>query len=298
LTPLHVSCAVQGGYVAHSAAMLRSVLAHRGGHELVVHYLHGPTLPRRDGKRLERMVHRGGGELRLHEIADDRVAALPAAGYFTAAMWYRIFLPELVPEADRVLYLDVDTIAVDALAPLWDVDLSRAWLGAVTNVFEPWHAGRPAALGLAGPDVYFNSGVLLLNLEELRRDRCTGALYDFAVEHAAELQWPDQDALNVVLGARRVALHPRWNAMNSVMLFDSAADVFGAEAVREARARPAIRHFEGPSINKPWHLECTRPHRGAYRRHRLRTPWPLYRPDGLSVRGLARRALRRPHPSG
>ena len=66
-------------------------------------------------------------------------------------MWYRIFLPELLPDVDRVLYLDADTIAVDSLAPLWEIDLDDSYLGAVTNVFQANHVHRPAELGLAGP---------------------------------------------------------------------------------------------------------------------------------------------------
>ena len=71
-----------------------------------------------------------------------------------------------------------------------------------------------------------------------------------------ELEWPDQDALNVVLGARRFALHPRWNRMNSLLLFPSDADVFGAEPSREARERPGDPPLRGPGANKPWHYLC------------------------------------------
>ena len=88
--------------------MLHSVAAHRGGLELVIHYLHAPGLVRRDRAGLERAV---GGALDFIEIADERVAHLPVREYFTAAMWYRLLLPELLEEVDRVLYLDVDTLA-------------------------------------------------------------------------------------------------------------------------------------------------------------------------------------------
>ncbi len=202
---LDVSCAVQGSYVPHSAAMLHSVLTATEGHAVRVHYLHGPGLRRRDRRRLAGMVGELGGELRLHEIAEERIADLPVSDYFTSAMWYRVLLPELLPDAERVLYLDVDTLALDSIAPLWDVDLSGALLAAVTNVFMSWQAHRPVKdLGLSGPEVYFNSGVLLMNLEAMRAEDTAAAVRAYAVGN--DLEWPDQDALNVVLGARRVAL--------------------------------------------------------------------------------------------
>lgn len=274
---LDVSCAVQGAYVPHSAAMIRSLLTATPGHTVRVHYLHGPRLRPWTRRRLARFVAGLGGEVVFHRIADRAVGGLPVSGYFTAAMWYRILLPELLPGVGRVLYLDVDTLALDDVSPLWDVDLDGAYLGAVTNVFEHRFAGRPAELGLAGPEVYFNSGVLLLNLDEMRRGGAAERIRAVATERGDALLWPDQDALNVVLGERRVALHPRWNAMNSVFLFDWADEVFGAAAVAEARERPAIRHFEGPGPNKPWAADSFAPHRDAYATHRRATPWPAGR---------------------
>lgn len=286
MSELHVSCAVQGGYVPHSAAMLHSLLAARGEHDMRVHYLHGPTLPARAKRRLERMVTGQGGAIEFLEVSDDAVGDLPDHGRFTSAMWYRIFLPELVPGADRVLYVDVDTLAVDALAPLWDVELGDHLLGAVTNVFEPFRLGRIDELGLPGPEVYFNSGVLFMNLDAMRAAGSTEALRAFAVERGAELLWPDQDTLNLVLGERRLALHPRWNAMNSVLQFDNAAEVLGERETAEARGAPAIRHFEGPAQNKPWHVASDTPHRELYFAHRRATPWPRGRLDGVPRRAV------------
>jgi lipopolysaccharide biosynthesis glycosyltransferase len=292
MTALHVACAADAGYAPHSAAMLHSVMANRGEGDLRIHYLHGPGFPQDSAQRIRGMVEAGGAAISFYELADERIAGLPEMDFVTSAMWYRIFLGELLPEVDRVLYLDVDTIAVDSIEPLWDVDLADSYVAAVTNVFYlRSHAQRPVELGIDPAD-YFNSGVVLMNLELMRRDGSARALFDYAAGHAAELAWPDQDALNVVLGKRRVPLHPRWNCMNSVLLFPWAADVFGAEAVDEARARPGIRHFEGPTINKPWHYGCKSPMREVYFEHRRQTPWPRCRIEGVTPRNVLRRLAR------
>jgi hypothetical protein len=84
--------------------------------------------------------------------------------------------------------------------------------------------------------------------------------------------------------------------MNSVVYFDQANDVFGTEAVEEARRQPAIRHFEGPSINKPWHLLCEWKNREIYFEHRRETPWPRHWPTGLTLGNVlvwSRRRLRK-----
>src|SRR6266568_2780000 len=161
---VHVACAADGAYVPHCAAMLHSLLDQRGGRQLAVHYLHGPAFetPWRDG--LARMMEGGSAAITFHEVPDEAVAGLPVQRFFTPAIWYRIMAPELLGGLDRILYLDADIIAVDSVAPLWDVDLDGAIVAAVTNVPEPHHANRPRQLGLPESQEYFNSGVMLMDL--------------------------------------------------------------------------------------------------------------------------------------
>ncbi len=68
-----------------------------------------------------------------------------------SSLWYRIFLGELMPEVDRVLYLDADTIAVDSLAPLWATELgTTTWARSPTSSCASTRAG-PSASGWPGP---------------------------------------------------------------------------------------------------------------------------------------------------
>ena len=80
--------------------------------------------------------------------------------------------------------------------------------------------------------------------------------------------------------------------MNAIVLFPRAAEVLGADAVAEARRDPAIRHFEGPDFNKPWHLLCEHPMREVYFAHRRQTPWPRVIPEGITIRNVTTRARR------
>lgn len=285
----HVACAVAGAYDAHSAVMLRSLATSAGGAALHVHYLHGGDLAPRSRRRISAMLEGLGCAVTFHAIAPEETRDLPVVGEFTAAMWYRILLPELLPGVDRILYLDVDTLVLEPVTPLWELDLDGSYLAAVDNVLLTHHRHRPAAIGLDPTTAYFNSGVLLMNLALMRQDGCTARLRERAIRDAAKLEWPDQDVLNLVLGERRVALHPRWNCMNSLWARE-AVDVFAPVELEEARARPALRHFEGPGANKPWHAACRVPHADVYFEHRRRSPWPRCRRTG-TPRERGRRVL-------
>lgn len=294
--PLELACAARHDYVPHAAAMLHSALTADPRMTARVHFLHGADLPEDYPGRLAGMVEELGGEIVFHLIRDEDVAGLRTREQLPASHWYRIFLPRLLPEAERVLYLDGDLIVLDSLAELWATSLGDNYLAAVTNVFQDNDTDRPARLGLPEGQRYFNSGVMLMNLDLMRRDDSTAALIECANRNFDLLSWPEQDALNVVLGDRHLQLDPRWNLMNSILLFPRSAEEFGAEAVREAAADPAIRHFEGPAVNKPWHILCERGMRDLYVEHRKRTPWPKVKLEGVTPANLARRAVRSLRP--
>jgi lipopolysaccharide biosynthesis glycosyltransferase len=307
---LHVACAVDRGWLPHCAAMLHSLMVSHPS-SVRVHFLPGEDVTTELEDRVSEMVRGLGGDVSIHRVPHDRVSGLsdwiaaaqvrmPSGGVARAAEWYRIFLPELLPELDRVLYLDVDIIVRDSLWQLWRIDLSDHWLGAVTTVFPgaKWGDSHCAALGLSRQD-YFNAGVLMMNLHELRRDDCARRVIDYAMahadrlaagrledrgfrafqayagEHPGRLLFAVQDPLNAVLAPRRLSLHPRWNCMHQIVHGSESESVFGADLLEEARRNPAIRHYEGGPEIKPWHLRARPEDRELYWRHRNATPWQI-----------------------
>jgi hypothetical protein len=80
--------------------------------------------------------------------------------------------------------------------------------------------------------------------------------------------------------------------MNSLLEFPWSVYVFGLRAVAETRESPAIRHFEGPARNKPWHYLCPTEMRAPYLKHRRQTPWPDVRLEGRTPAAMWARAVR------
>jgi lipopolysaccharide biosynthesis glycosyltransferase len=210
-----------------------------------------------------------------HHDIEAAVESFPAMTVVGSQMtWARVVLADVLADLDRVLYVDGDTLTVQSALPLWEESLDGAVVAAVTDVHDHAHHPYLHSLGIGDPAEYFNAGVVLIDLGEWRRCGLTEALVDFVEARGPHLRWHDQDALNVVCAGRRKHLHPRWNAMNSLWRPNGlAAEMFGADTVAEAIADPAILHFEGPSVNKPWHYLSRHPWRASYRAARHDTPW-------------------------
>jgi lipopolysaccharide biosynthesis glycosyltransferase len=289
---LHIACAADGKYLPHCAAMLASVFAVDAPAKILVHFMHSPGMDRAARDQLYNWIREQGAEANFIAIPDEAVADLPRIPSIPQIMWYRVLLPILLPQLERILYLDADIVAMSSLLPLWETPLEGQWLAAVDNVMEPHVRKHPVELGLSSENDYFNSGVLLFNLKQMRADDCTAGILEFARNPKMRLSWPDQDALNIVLASRRVHLHPRWNCQNTLFFCAHGEHTFGRQTMQEAVSAPSLLHFEGYALTKPWNYMCTHPHRDLYWKFRAKTPWPQKRMDDFTVAN----ALIRPLP--
>lgn len=288
---IHIACAADGKYLPHCAAMLASIFAVDSPESVVVHFMHSPGMDDESRDRLRNWILAHGAQADFIAIPDDAVNDLPRIDCIPQIMWYRVMLPRLLPQLDRILYLDADIIAMTSLRPLWETPMEGQWLAAVDNVMEPHVRQHPLELGLPAENDYFNSGVLLFNLQQMRADDCTERILGFARNPTMKLSWPDQDGLNIILASRRVRLHPRWNSQNTLFFYDHGEHTFGKQLVQEVLNAPGLLHFEGYHLTKPWHYMCTHPHRELYWKYRSKTPWPERNPEGFTLANAVIRPL-------
>jgi lipopolysaccharide biosynthesis glycosyltransferase len=169
-----------------------------------------------------------------------------------------------------LLWLDVDVVVLDDLRPLAGIDLEGCYVAGVDDMLMH-RPGHLELLGIEPSTGYFNAGVLVLDVEAIRRDGKDVTLVSETQRLAPWLFWRDQDALNVVLGERRLRLHPRWNVTFMVLFAPLANRLYGETAAREAVERPGVRHFLGK--DKPWLEGRPPPYAEAYWLHRRATPF-------------------------
>ncbi len=290
MSRMSIAFVTDAGYLPWCGTALLSAVDAHPGQDLDLHVVHDGTLTDADTERLREVV-RAPATLTVHAVDPARVRHLPRLSRFGSVVWLRFLLPELLPDHDRVVYLDADTFVADDLWSLATADLAGNPVGAVANVVPAPDWPRLARLGFSDPADVLNSGVLVMDLARMRAEDTWGQIGDTVAAFADQIAWPDQDALNLVCAGRWTRLHPRFNAQNSVFAWpEPAQGVFGAAAVAEAVADPAVVHFEGPSLCKPWHALSTHPWRDRYRATLARTPWAgtRWEDDGRPVRVIGR----------
>lgn len=136
---------------------------------------------------------------------------------FPLTVFLRIFAPYIIDQdAERMIYIDVDTIVQDDISTLWNMPLGNYTIGAVqdySGTIDCKWAGIPnyKQLGLAGDSKYFNSGVLLINPKKWRAEKITDKVIEVLVKYKEFVVMPDQYGLNVVFANNWLELNPKWN---------------------------------------------------------------------------------------
>lgn len=288
---IELTTAADAAYAPHVGAMLHSAFTATPGESFRVHFLHRPGFDPGEAERLGTLCRAHGAEFRTVEVNPRWLEGLPVGGWYVQEAWYRVFLPELLPGVDRVLWLDADTIVRESLRPLWDTPLGGKALAAVPNAVLYAAAGTVARLGIADRRRYFNTGVLLCDLARMRAQGSERLLRAAAAANREWIRFADQDVLNCVYHGDYVRLPLAWNVLtHSYINVPETLRVHGEQEFREAMHAPRILHFTGRLAKKPWSYRCSHPHRELYLQHRAAAGWPPPRdPDRSLGARLARR---------
>lgn len=285
----HVAIICGDAYSRHAGALLSSLLTYHPGGSIIVHFVPGPDVTEENLARLHHVADRFSYDLHVHRIPPELTAGLPILGRIGEIGWYRMLLGAVLPDLDRILYLDSDMVITDSLLPIFDRDLGHDLAAAVENAYLPQREFDFDRLSMDPAQGYINTGVLLLNLDRLRAGAAE-AMFDRGHKDKSLIKMAEQDVINIVFGDEIQRMHPRWNCQNALFLAqEGTAKVFGADVVAEAIADPAVVHFEGPGMCKPWHYLCDHPLRNLYLDHLASTPWkkPVY--EGRTPLNIARR---------
>ena len=225
------------------------------------------------------------------EVLEGTLPSFSDREYFTRAILFRLALDKLAPaDCRRVIYLDSDIVALRDVRELWRIDLGDRPLGAVKDPdVDGVQFARRWGLSPQTPD-YFNSGVLLIDLERMRAESLFSAAADFVARHERDIRFADQDALNWALWGRWHSLDVTWN-MQRIMVINAMGqncpeqNRFGAEG-------PALVHFTG--AEKPWLPGAYHPWAWLYWESLGRTPFvnEVVRVHGVRVYERLRHWLR------
>eukprot|EP00049_Salpingoeca_infusionum_P010137 m.171596 g.171596 ORF g.171596 m.171596 type:complete len:967 (+) comp14554_c0_seq1:291-3191(+) len=295
-SPVVIACACDASY-AHACGVMLSSLAKHCSQEVVV-YLLDFGLTDKDKEYLRSVTSDKKMALNVLDLDGLPAGGLPT-GKLPQSTWGRLLvIRDKRVHTDRLLFLDCDTLIRGDIAELWQSSLHGKPLGAVVDFGHPHGHDTLAKHGWkVGCDLYFNAGVLLMDVAALRKN--CDEWFEFAVGQSGLLKHQDQDVMNLWLQGQWHSLPLKWNAQGlgtyANFRVKAATDCHLTDALFTQRelddlARDCvIVHFTGdlhprpsavlnpwaPPSSKPWGYWKAKghPHAGDWWETLSQTPW-------------------------
>lgn len=252
-------------YVPYVATVLSSILTNSSAKYNYDILLMNKDINPHEQKKLKSIIEdKSNFSLRFINVSrfEESFKSLFLRGHFTIETWFRLLLPEILPDYDKVLYLDSDLVVNADIAELYNTNIDKYLLAAchdadtagLYNGFEPKKKNyMDNILKIAKPYDYFQAGVILFNLAEFRKQLKTDETLKFAASYEWELL--DQDVLNYLAQEKVKFVDMAWNVMYDwnyirIKKIVSRAPKYLQDEYMTAHANPKIIHYAGP--DKPW----------------------------------------------
>lgn len=257
--------------------MITSVCVNNPDVAITFHILHNDSVSDKDRSDLEDIITGFKGKtITFYTVDITRFPCLQKVslelGYPQSA-YYRLFLSELLPPIPKVLYLDTDIIVRHALRTLWNTDLADSAVGVVPDGLEETkelyeRLDYPSRFG------YFNSGVMLINLNYWRSHHLVTVFMDYLQKNAKKLLYADQDILNYIFKDCKTSLPITYNLSSGFLWTHPKYDYQKYEKeLIEARKDPVILHFAG---SQPWianNKQPVHPYASSFFKYQNMTKW-------------------------
>ncbi len=249
---INILVTLNRGYVGPLTVMLKSLVSSHCGENMDV-YVMNSTLCSEDYESVRSRINCDRCRLIDVKIDDSMLNDAPVTDRYPKEMYYRIFASKFLPEdISRILYLDPDLVVIKDLSELYNMDMDGYLFAAATHVNRPLRKINNLRIQSESDGPYINSGVMLMNIEALRREQDFDTVFEYIRKRRRMLFWPDQDIISAIYSNMILDIDPYIYNMSEKLLFLRLGDygVKGGVDLEWVRQNSAIIHYCGR--NKPW----------------------------------------------
>ena len=237
--PIHLAVSFDEKFLSPFYVLLTSIFENNGGNYFKIHAIAHHVNPQ-EIVNIRNFVSANNAEIIYYEVYNRMMKQIAAAGtksHYAAATYFRLFFPVLLNrEIKKVIYIDVDTVVIGDLLELYNLPVEGVPVAASPDT---------GVIGINDTGSYFNAGVLLIHLENWRKQKITERSIQYLNKYPGQLNYADQDALNVVLTNNWHAISNRFN-----LTFNDIPPLLTKGKYGEYLLDKVIIHYTG--INKPW----------------------------------------------
>lgn len=274
-------------YAAFAGVSITSLLENNKIMEEINIYILGEELADTSIKKLQSLASKYKCNIIFKEIGIIiqfmKECGMPSyRGAYSANL--RLFLPLILDDAemdDRILYLDADTIVVKPLDGLFSIDMQDY---AVAMALDSLGARYKETIGLKADERYYNSGVILFEMTNWQKYKCTERIIESLKAGNMHFTSPDQDLLNTVCKKEILCISPIYNLQPIHLAFHikdyyqcyGQGIYYDKKQLREAINAVVIFHCFRFLGEFPWHDGNLHPNNELFDKYLAISPWNDY----------------------
>lgn len=231
-------------YLAQMKIALRSII-NRTTEEITV-YLINSELSEKEIHEIEEIIDIEKDILVDVKVPDSIITDLKVDKKFRKENFYKLLIPQLLPdELEKVLYIDVDIIAKKDISEIFNINLGNYLYAAVEDyMVNSKMKDYIKELGFCDSEKYINTGVLLINLKELRKYNYLVEYVEYINKEIGNFKFFDQQVINAFHHGKFLVIEEKYNLIPQ---YKNAVD-FIKYHIRVDK-EPVIIHYAGM---KPW----------------------------------------------
>ena len=217
--PIVLVLASDQGYFEGLWVTLISLMVFTNTKRHIKIYIMDGGIEKASKKQLQKQLHKINNNFEIKWLIADIEKFKSFKSMNNSYVCYsRILIPEIIVEP-KVIWLDVDLLVLKDIELLWEVDLHDSAIGACLEAPKTLFKNDVDNLTdfhIPEDSSYFNSGVLLMNNDALRKINFASHCFDFLVNNKGHYKWWDQSAINVVCYNQIKELDRSFNQLNTL----------------------------------------------------------------------------------
>lgn len=253
---INVCVACDNNYSKYAGVVIASVLASSAEDDILHFYILDGGIEEENKAKINELKSIKFCEINFVKIDNEMFSdylSVKTHSYISIPTFYRLKLPTLLPNVDRVIYFDCDMVINSSLKELFNSNLGDCPVAGVKDLNKRMLKKNPN---------YVNAGMLVMDIKNMREQNIEAEFLAWTREHIDTIKVGDQEIINEVLKDRIKIVGDKWNVQSSNFTNRSSYT-----------KNPNVIHYV--ARKKPWHWASFSYHRDLYFKYLQLTPWAL-----------------------
>jgi lipopolysaccharide biosynthesis glycosyltransferase len=255
-TKINICLSCDNNYAKHAGVVIASILFNSSDSDELTFFILDGGINETNISKLKQLSSIKKCTINFIKINRDlfkEYENVKTHSYVTIATYYRLKLPSLLPNVDKILYLDCDFVINSSLQDLFNTNMEEYPIAGVLDIKRS---------KVCQNSTYINAGMLVFDINKMKELDLETKFYEWTKKNIDKITCGDQEIINEVCKGQIKILDNEWNVQSSN--FTNRSSYI---------QNPKGIHFI--SKKKPWNFASYSYHKSYYFKYLQLTPWAL-----------------------